>query len=143
MSDQNLGSTTVMQVAIIVKDIEAAARAWAEILGVAVPEVIITDTVDRAHTEYRGRPSEARAKLAFFHLGQVALELVEPIGGPSAWQDHLDQHGESLHHIAFEVKGMADKLSFLASKGIRLLQRGDYSGGRYAYMDSSARLGAA
>lgn len=115
---------------IIVQDIEAKARAWADILGLPVPEIMITDTYECAQTEYNGRPTDARAKLAFFHLGQVDLELIEPVGKPSTWQDQLDGHGDSLHHIAFEIKGMAEKTAYLGAKGLPLVQRGEYTGGR-------------
>lgn len=142
MTEPGLGTTTITQVAIVVKDIEAKARAWAEVLGLPVPEIIITDTYEHAQTEYEGRPSEARAKLAFFHLGQIDLELVEPIGEPSTWKDQLDEHGDSLHHIAFEIKGMPEKTAYLDAKGIPLVQRGEYTGGRYAYFDGNTRLGA-
>lgn len=141
MTDQALGTTTVTQVGIIVQDIEARARAWADILGLPMPEIQVTDSVDVAQTEYVGGPTTARAKLAFFHLGQVDIELIEPIGEPSTWKDQLNQHGESLHHIAFQIEGMRDKLSYLASKGIPLVQRGEYTGGRYAYVDGRAQLG--
>jgi methylmalonyl-CoA/ethylmalonyl-CoA epimerase len=139
--DNSLGTTTVTQVAIIVRDIEAKARAWARILGLPVPDVIVTDPVEVAQTEYRGQPSPARAKLAFFQLGQVSLELIEPIGGPSTWQEHLDAHGESLHHIAFQIQGMQDKLAYLDANGIPLIQRGEFKGGRYAYVDGPQTLG--
>lgn len=142
MTEPGLGTTTITQVAIVVKDIEAKARAWAEVLGLPVPEIIITDTYEHAQTEYEGRPSEARAKLAFFHLGQIDLELIEPIGEPSTWKDQLDEHGDSLHHIAFEIKGMPEKIAYLDAKGIPLVQRGEYTGGRYAYFDGNTRLGA-
>ena len=36
---------------------------------------------------------------------------------------------------------MQDKLAYLATRDIPLIQRGDYTGGRYAYCDSSAKLG--
>jgi hypothetical protein len=95
-----------------------------------------------ARTEYQGAPTPARAKLAFFHLGQVDLELIEPIDEPSTWKDQLDQHGDSLHHIAFQIQGMPQQLAYLSAKGIPLVQRGEYTGGRYAYMDGGPRLGA-
>ena len=142
MTEQGLGSTIVTQVGIIVQDIEAKARAWAEVLGVPVPEIMITDSYERAQTEYHGKPSNARAKLAFFHLGQVELELIEPVGKPSTWQDQLDEHGDSLHHIAFEITGMPEKVAYLEAKGLSLVQRAEYPGGRYAYMDGNAQLGA-
>ena len=142
MAEQELGSTIVTQVGIIVGDIEAKSRAWAEVLGVPVPEIMITDDYERAQTEYDGKPSNARAKLAFFHLGQVDLELIEPVGEPSTWRDQLDAHGDSLHHIAFEIKGMPEKIAYLEAKGLSLIQRGEYPGGRYAYVDGNAQLGA-
>jgi methylmalonyl-CoA/ethylmalonyl-CoA epimerase len=141
MTDQALGTTTIAQVGIIVQDIESHARAWADILGLPMPEIQLTGTVDVAETKYEGRPTPARAKLAFFHLGQVDVELIEPIGEPSTWKDQLDRHGDSLHHIAFHIKGMKEKLAYLDSKGVRLIQRGEYTGGRYAYVDSVAQLG--
>lgn len=142
MTEQTLGTTTVTQIGIIVRDIEAKARAWAGVLGLPVPEIIVSDGYEQAQTEYNGQPSEARAKLAFFNLGQVSLELIEPVGEPSTWRDQLDEHGDSLHHIAFEIEGMPQRVVHLESKGISLVQRGEYPGGRYAYLDGTAQLGA-
>ena len=142
MAEPALGTTTIKQIGMIVRDIEAKARAWSEILGLPMPEIKITDTYERAQTEYRGNRSNARAKLAFFHLGQVDLELIEPIGEPSTWKDQLDEHGDSLHHIAFRIKGMAEKVAYLDAEGLSLIQRGEYTGGRYAYFDGGAQLGA-
>jgi len=142
LTEQALGTITVTQVGIVVQDIEAKARAWAEVLGLPMPEIMITDTRERAQTEYEGKPSDARAKLAFFHLGQVDLELIEPVGRPSTWQDQLDEHGDSLHHIAFEIVGMPGKVAYLGAKGVPLVQRGEFPGGRYAYVDGNAQLGA-
>lgn len=141
-AQSTLGTTKATQIGIIVEDIEAAARAWAAVLGVPVPSIQTTDTVEIAHTEYEGQPSPARAKLAFIPLGQVTLELIEPIGEPSTWNDQLRGHGNSLHHIAFEVEGMSNRIEALAAQGIPLLQRGDYTGGRYAYVDGTKPLGA-
>ena len=142
MTNQALGTTMITQVGVIVADIETKAKAWADVLGLPVPEIIITDVVDVAQTEYEGESTPARAKLAFLHLGQVDLELIEPIDGPSTWKDQLDQHGESLHHIAFVINGMQEKVAYLDTKGLPLVQRGEYTGGRYAYVDGTAKLGA-
>ena len=141
MIEPTLGNNIITQVGIIVSDIETKARAWSEILGLPMPNIIITDPVDKTQAEYSGKSTTARAKLAFFHMGQLDVELIEPIDGPSTWKDQLDQHGNSLHHIAFQIKGMQEKIAYLDSKGILLLQRGEYTGGRYAYLDGIAQLG--
>ncbi len=142
MTDQALGSEGFAHVGIVVDDLEASITAWSAILGGPMPEIIVTDTVDIARTEYLGEPSTARARLAFFHLGAVAIELIEPMGEPSSWRAHLERHGESLHHIAFRIAGMPDELRFLEGHGLELVQRGEYTGGRYAYLERARALGA-
>lgn len=136
-----LGSGVVCQVGLVVKDVVQSARAYADLLGVEVPGWTLTDPQDVAHTQYRGQPTGAQAKLAFFQLGAISLELIEPVGGPSTWQEFLDTHGEGVHHIAFQVQGMDDRVAALEGQGMLLVQRGDYTGGCYAYIDSVAQLG--
>ncbi len=142
MTSSSLGDNKAMQIGVVVENIEAAVQAWSQILGVEPPSIIITDPLDSAHTRYQDQPSSARAKLAFFDLGQVALELIQPLGEPSTWNDQLVAHGSSLHHIAFEIKGMEKHIQGLQEHGLRLVQRGDYQGGRYAYVDGQEQLGA-
>ena len=142
MSENLLGTDMVCQVAIITADIESTSRAWADLLGVPVPPWKLTDEASKSHIAYRGETTEARAKLAFFDLGQVRLELIEPVGRPSTWGEFLDEHGDGIHHIAFFVKGMDEVLARLDAHDIPLVQRGDYTGGRYGYVDGSKSLGA-
>lgn len=141
MGKSILGSTEVTQIAVIVRDVEAAARRYAKLFGAEVPPVVLTDPEETAHTRYRGQPTAARAKLAFLPIGTLVLELIEPVDGPSTWQQALQERGEGLHHIAFEVTGMDGVLDGLAAEGIQVLQQGDYTGGRYAYLDSEAAFG--
>jgi methylmalonyl-CoA/ethylmalonyl-CoA epimerase len=142
MPSQPLGDNKPMQIGLIVANIEETVEAWSRLLGVPQPEIVTTDPVEKAQTEYQGHPTPARARLAFFDMGQVTLELIEPIGEPSTWNDQLQAHGSSLHHIAFGVKGMADRLAELAALDLPLIQRGEYEGGRYAYLDGQKQYGA-
>jgi catechol 2,3-dioxygenase-like lactoylglutathione lyase family enzyme len=134
------GRPNVVQIGLIVRDIETTAQAYAALLGVDMPEWSLTGPVEEAHTRYRGEPTEARAKLAFFRLGNVQIELIEPVGAPSTWREFLDAHGEGVHHIAFAVDGMQEQVTALEAQEMPLVQRGDYTGGRYAYIDSSEQL---
>lgn len=136
-----MSTNVVCQVGLVVRDIERSARAYADLLGVEVPAWSMTDPEEVAHTRYLGQPSRAQAKLAFFRLGSVSLELIEPVGGPSTWQEFLQTRGEGVHHIAFEIEDMAEQVSLLAEHDMPLVQRGDYTGGEYAYIDSAAQLG--
>jgi methylmalonyl-CoA/ethylmalonyl-CoA epimerase len=133
----------IVQIGLVVRDVEKTARAWAQLLGREVPEVIITEPQEKALTQYHGKPTKAQAKLAFLKFDNIVIEIIEPIGGPSTWQEFLDTEGEGVHHIAFEVKGMDEQIALLESKGQPLVHRGRWtggSGGAYAYIDSAPQL---
>ena len=142
MAENVLGAEIVCQVGVIVEDIEKTSKAWAGLLGVEVPPARLTDGKDVSHIRYRGESTDARAKLAFFSLGQVQLELIEPVDGPSTWREFLDRHGQGIHHIAFRIKGMDGVIARLEARDVPLVQRGDYTGGCYAYLDGVPQLGA-
>lgn len=135
-----LGNHFVTQIGILVNDIERVSAAYADFFGLEKPEIIMTDTEDIAQTRYDGEVTEARAKLAFFDMGSLQLELIEPDHQPSTWRDYLNEHGEGPHHIAFVIEGMKEKIMLLEGKGFPLQQKGEYSSGRYAYIDSFKEL---
>lgn len=136
MDKNMLGNNFITQIGILVHDIEKTSQAYADFFGVDKPEWSLTDTVDRAQTEYRNQSTEARARLAFFNMGSLQLELIEPDRNPSTWREYLDEHGEGPHHIAFVINGMKEKVTLMEKNQMPLLQKGEYTGGRYAYMDT-------
>ncbi len=79
MTTQGIGTNVVTQIAIVVKDIDKVSEAWSKVFGLPKPTPIIAGGED-ANAVYRGKPTNAQAKLAFFNLGQVALELIDRSG---------------------------------------------------------------
>ncbi len=128
---KNIGS--LCQIGIIVKDIEKAVRTYSNLLALPVPKIMVSESQEKAHTTFRGAPTDARAKMAFFDLGQVTIELIEPTGGPSTWREFLENKGDGYHHIAFKVDSTEEALKNLSQEGIEVIQQGDYPGGRYTY----------
>ncbi len=141
MNKPILGTKVVTQIGILVHDIDKTSAEYAKFLGVDVPQWTETDIEEKAQTKYMGQPSKARAKLAFFDIGEnLSLELIQPDHNPSTWRHDLDKNGEGFHHIAFVIKGMQEKITLLEKNGMQLLQTGEYEGGRYAYMDANDSL---
>ena len=136
-----LDSTTVVQIGIIVKDAEKTASHYAEVFGIPKPAIVPIADDSFAKTNYRGQASAAKGKAAFFDLGPVQMELIEPVGAPSTWEEFLRTHGEGIHHIAFKTQDMSAARGFLASKGMETIQQGGWDGGQYAYVDCSEQLG--
>ena len=137
-----LDDKAVFQIAFVTDDIERTGRWLSQVLDTSMPGIVTTAPRSEAETEYHGAPSEARCKLAFFDMGNVTIELIEPDENPSCWRDFLDENGPGCHHLAFRIKGMKAKTIAFEKGGHPLLQRGEFTGGRYAYFDTEKQLGA-
>ena len=72
----------------------------------------------------------------------MAVEFIEPLEGASTWREFLDQHGEGMYHIAFNVKDCAIAAEQAARLDVPLVQKGDFTGGHYAYIDATGSFGA-
>lgn len=133
-----------IHVAMMVHDIEAAVASWSKMLGAEPSVRHVTDPYEESLTEYKGTPTPARLKMALFDTGDFQIELGEPVSReePSVWADHLNERGDGLHHIGYRVDGMDRVIAALEDLGMPLLQRAEFEGGRYAYMDSESSLGA-
>lgn len=131
----------VCQIALVVKDIEKTAKNYAEIFGVDLPDIWQIAPQEESHTQYKGFPTNTRAKLCVFDLGQVVLELTEPDDEPSSWKQFWNEKGEGVHHIGFTVKNRDLALEALAAKNISVRHYGEYPGGNYTVVDSEEQLG--
>lgn len=138
-----LNTLRLAQVGFIVRDIETTKVKFAEFLGMPVPPTCDGGEYATTQTTVNGQPApEANCKMAFFDLENIQMELIEPNGVKSTWQDFLDEHGEGIHHIAFGVKGTGEKVIALEGMGFKCLQRGKYGdgNGEYAYFDAMDEL---
>jgi methylmalonyl-CoA epimerase len=134
-------SKAVTQVAVVVKDIDKACNTWAKVLGVKVPEISIAESHSSRPTLYKGERSDTKAKLAFIAMDNLQIELIQPLGGKSTWQEFLDKNGEGIHHIAFAVKNINGMEKQFELEGMPTVQSGGWDGGAYSYIDASKELG--
>ena len=135
-----LGTNLIAQVGFIVKDVEESKKKWAAFLGVDVPETQPIGDYKITGTQYKGEPApDAYCWMAFFDVGPgLQLELIQPNEAHSTWHDFLEEHGEGMHHIAFQVKDSAAKVASAEAAGLKLIQHGVYGdgSGEYNYLDA-------
>ena len=94
-------------VAIAVPDLREAVSFWQDALGLTLDHI-------------ENVPNQ-NSNVAFFSLGEIEVELVEPTDTESGLAKFLKNHGPGLHHLCFQVINIEATLSQLKSKGIRLI----------------------
>lgn len=133
--------TNLLQVAVVVRDLEVTMRTYWEEYGIG-PWQIYEFNADTVQDMIRdGRPAAYAARLGLTTIGDVSLELIQPLDGDSIYADFLREHGEGLHHVGLEVPDYAKALAALESTGHRNLTGGLYNGVKYAYLSTEQDLG--
>lgn len=64
---------------------------------------------------------ENKVKVASFKIGDVNIELLEPLTDDSPIKSFLNKRGEGIQHIAFLVKDIYKTLEELKEKGVSLI----------------------
>ena len=65
--------------------------------------------------------AELSLRIAFIPIGEVMIELLEPIAsGKGRLSEFLETHGEGLHHIAYKVDNLAQILAEMKKNGVKL-----------------------
>ena len=141
----NLKKENFIQINIVVRDIERAAKAWAALLGIDVPEIRINHLQSRGEFKYtyRGEEIPCDLKVCNIDMGTFVLELHEAVGGESSFQEFADKHGNGVHHLGFEVGDQRDEvIQELKEMGFDTERTvGYYPGSSWTIVDSEDVLG--
>jgi methylmalonyl-CoA/ethylmalonyl-CoA epimerase len=71
--------------------------------------------------EHREEVASQKVRTAFFDVGGVHLELMEPTSPESPIARYLADRGEGIHHLAFRTDDIAAQLALAADAGVRLI----------------------
>ena len=129
----------INQVAIVVEDLESVAKNYWNILGIGPWAIFDWEAPLVYDRKYHGKTVWAREKIALAQVGDVQLELVQPVAGDSIYQDWLNEHGEGLHHMNFLVDDVDEATEMLVKQGFPSIQSGRFGPkeqkGAYNYID--------
>jgi methylmalonyl-CoA/ethylmalonyl-CoA epimerase len=117
----------ISQIAVVVRDMEKALKDYTETLGWGPWSVFDYKPPLLHDTEVRGEPVEFRMIGAETHLDGLDFELIQPVSGPSIYQEFLDTHGEGVQHIACMQHSFDDSTAMKehwARRGAKVLMGG-------------------
>lgn len=139
-----LGNCKLHHTCVVTRDLEKCKKNYAALLGIKIPETIISKQYDIMNTKYKGKaaPYTGCEQTAVDAGNGAIIEIIMPNEGPSAWNDFLNEHGEGIHHFCFEIKDLHEIVKKCEQYGMKKIQSGDFPGGHYAYVDGRSFVGA-
>jgi methylmalonyl-CoA/ethylmalonyl-CoA epimerase len=75
--------------------------------------------------------AEQKVRVAFYRVGDVRLELLEPTDPSSSVAKFLETRGEGLHHLAFTVESITDRIAELKASGVRMIDESPRTGAHH------------
>jgi hypothetical protein len=128
-------SGTLHHTCFVVHDLEKAAKALADSLGISWN----VWTIEPESSTVRGRDVPFSFKVALAQVGGAAYELIEPHTGESVYVEHLASKGEGFHHtcIAYGTReAIQQAKDELSRQGREMIQSGSLGElGEFCYFD--------
>jgi Glyoxalase/Bleomycin resistance protein/Dioxygenase superfamily len=130
----------IIQMAYVVEDIRRAMDQWVEQLH-AGPWFLF-EHFTGVDPSYRGGPSEADVAIAMGFSGHMMIELIQPNdNAPSVYRETIEKRGYGFHHWGVGSKDFDRDVETYRKRGAELAFFARVpSGGRIAYMDTTAEL---
>lgn len=102
-------------VAIAVRDCDQATEQYTKLLN-----------AKHVRTEVL-REKAGMVKVAYMQIGENILSLVQSLEPDGFINQHIDRHGEGLHHLGLEVDDLEGFISQVEANGYRIPLRDEFS----------------
>jgi catechol 2,3-dioxygenase-like lactoylglutathione lyase family enzyme len=132
-----MGSSSwkLMQVGLVVRDMGKAVKRFSVLgFGPFAPKKLPPGTMEW----FRGKPFHVNVDVKATMVGNVELELCQPVSGQSPHQEYLDSKGEGIQHVMFAVDDLEKEIDRLTKQGATVLLRANFDNGGLAYLDLDA-----
>lgn len=141
-SEMTLSNTFLgdaIEIAIVTPDADKTMEGLVK-LGIGPWRVYTFSPDNTTEQTYRGRPAQFEIKVCFARSGNVIWELMEPLSGPTIFDDYLQRNPKGgIQHIAYDCGDMSmdERLAEFERRGYRCVQSGKWMGkNHFAFFDT-------
>ncbi len=127
---------------IVVRDLNRKLKIYQQLFGSNNWRCVQYDCNNVEEMRVYGKKKDYVVKIYSLELENMKIVLIEP-KGYSIFSDFLDKYeGKTIHHLGMVVKDYYSCLETLKSKGLEIIQSGNYFGkNKYSYLSSNKNLG--
>ena len=133
------------QIALVVEDLYEAMEAYYRSFGIGPWHIYTYGKPLVKKMTIRGRETEYKMKVGLSHLGDMRIELIQPLEGETLYKEFVEKHGYGVQHLGFLVDDMEKALALAERSGFKMIMDGSGFGlegdGHYAYLDTEDTIG--
>jgi methylmalonyl-CoA/ethylmalonyl-CoA epimerase len=129
------------QAAIVVRDLKASTKHFWEELGVGPWKIWRFDSSNLTDMTLHGNPAEYSFIVGMAYVGDVSIELVQPLEGESIFKEFLNKKGEGIHHLKYSSQEAERIVEQFKKRGGKVLQSARIGDAAFHYLDTESKLG--
>jgi methylmalonyl-CoA/ethylmalonyl-CoA epimerase len=134
----------IYQIAWVTRDLEKSMKAWVDNLKIG-PWTVLTFTnqsLKYLKVDDKTVTEPFKFLIGISWIGDMQLELIEPVYGPTIYEAFIQKHGEGLHHIKERITDDAIEgvVQEYRDKGIAVTQTGQFETDFHYYLDTEPKV---
>ena len=133
----------IQQIAWLTRDLEKSMQAWIDTLRIGPWRVFRFNEKTVKNLKVEGKLVEGpfEFRIAITHVGDMEIELIQPVSGPMIYEDYIRRRGEGLHHIKEKVPDarMGQVLQDYAARDVKVTQTGQFAAKTVSIRDNANR----
>lgn len=134
----------IYQVCAITDNLEKTMQAWVDTLKIGPWLVRSFDDTTMSNLKVGGKLVTEPYKflIGITMVGNLEFELIQPVYGPTIYQEYLDRRGPGLHHIKEKITGVPMEQVFQEYEdiGVGVMQTGKFFTDIHAYLDTEPKV---
>ena len=134
----------IHQIAWVTRDLEKSMKAWVDNLKVGPWEVLTFTEKTLNYLDVDGKRVTEPFKflIGISWIGEIQVELIQPVYGPMIYEAFIQKHGEGLHHFKERISqdDIQGVLKEYQEKGIEVTQTGQFKEDFHYYLNTEPKL---
>ena len=136
----------IVQICYVTRDYKKTIKNWLDYLKVGPWVILSLSDKTTRNVKIDGKLVKEPFEfiVAFSYIGDMQIEVIQPVRGPSAYTKFIDQKGEGIHHIKEKVDDVILKkvLDDYKKKKIDVCFSGQFDIDLFYYLDLESIIGS-
>lgn len=135
-----------IQIGVLTKDLDKFLDKLENVFGIGPWRIAKYPPEGNApFMEYKGKNGNFKANFCFVNLGNIELEVIQPLEGENIWDDFMEHQGNSIHHIKWLIDDHKPVEEYMNKNGYSIIQQGEgvgpNAGKRWAFYNTFEDIG--
>ena len=120
-------------VGYVTKDLERSMEDLQKYFGLGPFKRMIPEYFNR---RYHGELEDFKIDIGLCRVGNMVYELIQILQGRTIYEDFMNEHGEGIHHLGYEISDLTKWKEAYKQTGIEPIMGAERVGLRWAYFNT-------